>query len=102
MPTAIKPAIVILAIACTPPLALFVFGRLWSLDVVWMSLIIIALVSAPFVVGFATSKLIGYRDEKGAMVVVLGSIVFDRSLEFFDRIHDLLLNISRSLVVSFR
>jgi|GEM_PF-4931231 len=75
MPTAIKPAIVILAIACTPPLALFVFGRLWSLDVVWMSLIIIALVSAPFVVGFATSKLIGYRDEKGAMVVVLGSIV---------------------------
>ena len=75
MPTAIKPAIVVLAIACTPPLALLVIGRLWSLDVVWMSLCIIAFVSAPFVVGFAASQVIGYRKKDGAVVVVLGSII---------------------------
>lgn len=75
MQTAMKPAIVVLAIACTPPLALFLFGRLWSLDVVWMSVSIIAFVSAPFVVGFATSRVIGYRERKGAVIVVLGSIV---------------------------
>lgn len=82
MPPVIKPAIVILAIACTPPLAVFTFGQLGSFpdltgnfDAVRISLIIVAFVSLPFVVGAAASKVIGYRKEKRAVVVVFGSIV---------------------------